>query len=107
MIFDPKCVLETKASKTAEQKFCLYKNWEEYIICDFFERDHFIAEGYSDNPRTFIDKELAALKSASEKSIELELKIDALRRGEDVAEVKTRKPRTAKVIEENLNELAI
>ena len=60
MLFNPKLVYESEDSLKTQQRFTLYRNWDEYIICALHEKDAFIAAGYSDNPRDFISKETDA-----------------------------------------------
>lgn len=57
MLFNPRLILTTDAAKSSQLTYALYKSIDEYIICDFLERDHFIAAGYSPNPSDFATKE--------------------------------------------------
>lgn len=58
MLFNPKLVYESEDSLKTQQRFTLYRNWDEYIICALHERDAFLNAGYSENPRDFISKEI-------------------------------------------------
>jgi hypothetical protein len=54
MIFNPTLLMMTDSAKKSGQHYALYKSWEEYIICDFYERDEYLKRGYRDDPSEFL-----------------------------------------------------
>lgn len=58
-MFSPK-MIETEASKLTNQKFCLYLNKYEGVICDKFEVQHFIGLDYSTDPNVFMNRSVVS-----------------------------------------------
>jgi len=54
MIFNPTLIMMTDDAKKSGQHYALYKSWEEYIICDFYERDDYLKRGYREDPSEFL-----------------------------------------------------
>jgi len=54
MIFNPTLLMMTDSAKKSGQHYALYKSWEEYIICDFYERDDYLKRGYREDPSEFL-----------------------------------------------------
>ncbi len=109
-LFDPKLLFETDAAKKAEHKYAMYKSFNEYVVCDVFERDGFLAAGYSPEPTSFIkhvdispaDQALHILKDANVRrqssNAEARAEIDGRTK---------RRPKTGRIVDDEGNSLAV
>jgi hypothetical protein len=52
-MYDPKLLFETEDAKQTNQKYALYKNWNEYIVVAYHERDYYLGLGYQTTPAGF------------------------------------------------------
>jgi hypothetical protein len=93
MIFDPKLIFSTEESKKTDHHYALYKSYNEYMICTFFERDEYISKGYKVNPADFLN----IIEDDRTKSLELSTKAAELTQEIEELEQKVKKVRKKRV----------
>lgn len=100
-IFNPKLLFETDAAKNSEHKFALYKNYDEYLICDLYEKDHFIAAGYVTDPSVFLNDEG---NSSYQEALDIVAEVNKAR---PESEKPKRRKKTGRIVDDNGNSIAV
>ena len=74
MILSPRIMITTEEAKISINTFCLYKSWDECVVCTLFERQSYLDKGYSADPTIFLD----TYDAVEDKAVVAEAKVVAI-----------------------------